>query len=109
MARASAKVGRSVKPTQLPPTSSWRNSSDDSPRRPEAYQSTSLPSRLSSAARRLPARTICELNGPARPRSPVTSRMPTVCTLSFSCRIGMLGMFSAACEAREVIRRSASA
>src|ERR687892_385274 len=109
IARASAKAGRSVKPVQLPPTSSFRNSSEESPRRPDTYQSTSLPSERSSAARRLPARMICELNGPASPRSPVTSRMPTVRTLSFSSRIGRLGMFSAACEAREVMRRMASA
>ncbi len=35
--------------------------------------------------------------------------MPTVSTFSFSSRIGRFGMFSAACEAREVIRRMASA
>ena len=98
-----------MKPAQLPPSSSSRNSSDEMPRRPEAYQSTSAPSERSSAARRLPARMICELNGPARPRSPVTSRIPTVDTCSFSCSIGRLGMLSAACEAREVIRLIASA
>ena len=98
-----------MKPAQLPPTGSSRNWSDEMPRRPEAYHSTSAPSERSSRARALPALMICELNGPARPRSPVTSRMPTVDTCSFSCRIGRLGMFSAAFEAREVIRRSASA
>ena len=35
--------------------------------------------------------------------------MPTVSTFSFSWRIGRFGMLSAACEARAVIRRSASA
>ena len=37
------------------------------------------------------------------------SRIPTVWTFSFSCRIGRFGMLSAACDARAVIRRSASA
>ena len=107
--RASEKAGRSVKPVQVAPVSSPRKRSEDSPRRPEAYQSTCLPSARRSAARRLPARMICELNGPARPRSPVTSRIPTTFVSSRSLRIGMFGMLPAASEARRVIRRSASA
>ena len=52
---------------------------------------------------------IWELKGPAGPRSPVTSRIPTLETFSRSWRIGRLGMFSAASAARRVIFRSASA
>ena len=98
-----------MNPVQVAPVSSPRKRSEDSPRRPEAYQSTSLPSPRSSAARRLPARMICELKGPASPRSPVTSRIPTTFGSSRSWRIGMFGMFDAASVARLVIRRSASA
>ena len=36
----------------------------------------------------MPARMICELNAPARPRSPVTSRIATLSWLSCSWRIG---------------------
>src|SRR3954467_7156180 len=52
----------------------------------------------------MPARTICELNAPARPRSPVTSRMPTVPSDSCSLRIGRFGTVPAASAARRVIR-----
>src|SRR4051794_7114908 len=52
---------------------------------------------------------ICELNAPASPRSPVTSRMPTRRTFSCSLRIGSLGMSPAASAAWRVMRRIAPA
>ena len=106
MSRALAYAGRSVKPVYSPSTVCPRNVSDDTPRRPDAYH-TGWPS--SEPAARMPARTICELNAPARPRSPVTSRMPTFETLSCSCRIGRFGTFWAASAAWRVIRRMAEA
>ena len=52
---------------------------------------------------------ICELKAPARPRSPVTSRIATESTWPCSLRIGRLGKFSAASAAWRVMRRIAPA
>ena len=95
-----------MKPVYSPATVRPRNVSDDTPRRPDANHTAS---ESSSPDARIPARTICELNAPARPRSPVTSRMPTFETLSCSCRIGRFGTFWAASAAWRVIRRMAEA
>src|SRR5215208_439512 len=99
MSRASENAGRSVKPSN-PVTSRPRNWSDDTPFLPDAYHLTLLPSSSSSFARRLPARMICELKPPAKPRSPVTSSSPTVWMFSRSLSSGMSGMLSAASLAR---------
>src|SRR4051812_40777814 len=92
-----------------PAGSFLRNRSVDTPRRPDAYHWIERPSSSCSAAARMPARMICELNAPARPRSPVTSSSPTVCTFSCSSSTGRFGMFSAASAAWRVIRRIALA
>ena len=58
----------------------------------------------------MPARMICELNAPARPRSPVTSSTATLSIDSCSCSTGMLETSApAASAAWRVIRRIARA
>ena len=99
MWRAFAYAGRSVKPVYAPLASRPRKASEDTPRRPDAYQTVDLPSCSYCAPARTPARTICELNAPASPRSPVTSRMPTVLSDSCSSRIGRFGTLPAASAA----------
>jgi hypothetical protein len=86
-----------------------RNASDETPRRPDAYQTVDLPLPSYSLPARMPARTICELNAPARPRSPVMSMIATVSSDSCSLRIGRFGTLPAASAACRVIRRIAPA
>ena len=50
--------------------------------RPATSQRTSTPSARSSRSSRSARRRICALKAPARPRSPVSGRIATVCTLA---------------------------
>ena len=52
--QASEKAGRSVNPVQASARSRLRKRSDDSPRRPDAYQTASVPSLRSSTAAGFP-------------------------------------------------------
>src|SRR5579863_151289 len=109
MSRALAYAGRSEKPVNAVAGSSPRNVSDEAGRRPDAKNVTWRPSDSCSRAAATPARTICELKAPARPRSPATSSSPTFWTDSCSLRIGRFGSCPAASAASRVIRLIASA